>query len=84
MIMHFEHTITRDNGERLELTLKCAFQRGSMGARDSLGVPEEPDEPAAWELEEASDEDGNPVDLSEKESDQIDQFLTNLDPHDGE
>jgi len=51
----FEYKLTRENEatgeeETFELEVLFEYYKGSKGFRNSLGVPEEPDEPAGIEI----------------------------------
>lgn len=62
----FSYTL---NGVDIYVTGK--YMPPSRGYRDSLGVPEEPDEPADFEIYTVVDDEDNPVELDEKEAEQV-------------
>ena len=64
--MTFDYTLKREDCE-LEVTVHGEYHRASRGHRDSLGVPEEPDEPAEFEIDTVTDIDGNEVEVSDHE-----------------
>jgi hypothetical protein len=66
--MTFEYTLKREGGE-IEVTVHGDYHRASRGYRDSLGVPEEPDEPSCFEIDTVTDSDGNEVEVSDHELD---------------
>ena len=59
-----------------ELTVHGAeYFPPSRGYRNSMGVPEEPDEAGWWDWDFITDEDGKEVELSDEELDQVDEKL---------
>lgn len=60
-------TINR-NDEEIEVTVSGTFIPACRGARDGrFGPPIEPDEPAYFEIELASDKSGREIELTEDE-----------------
>lgn len=69
-----------DDDEVFQLTIEYTYHRAYRGARSSLGVPEEPDEPAGIEIEAILDEDGNEFEVTDSEEEEIyEACLNNLE-----
>lgn len=67
-------TIVRD-GEPLEVIVTAFWCPPERGARDSLFVLLEPDEPGGWEIDDWKLATGEPIDLTEAEVDHVAQQL---------
>lgn len=69
--MEFEYTLTREDDEgnevELQVTVSGEAVRESRGSRDRWGCPLEPDEPATFEVESVTDDDGNEIELTDDE-----------------
>ena len=74
--MEFKFTLERD--ESLEVTVKGEYDGGSLGHRDRLGVPEEPDEPEGLEIESVTDDTGNEVEITDAEYAAINDHAINM------
>jgi hypothetical protein len=68
--MQIKHTLTR-NERDVEVTIELSYSPGCRGHCDRYGAPEEPDEPASFEVETVEDEHGNDYDLSDAEYDEV-------------
>lgn len=70
-----DYNLTRENDEGDEevylLTVEYCYHSACRGYRNSLGVPEEPDEPAGVEIDSIVDADGNEFEVSEEEEEKI-------------
>lgn len=55
----------------LRLTVEGEYEAPSRGARDSLGVPEEPDDPGGFEIDTITDQYCQSPDLTDDEMDEI-------------
>lgn len=65
--VEFAFTIER-NEEQIELLIVGEYSPASKGATDGkYGPPIEPDEPDFIEIDSATDEDGNEIELTEEE-----------------
>lgn len=58
-------TYTLEDGREIVVDFSC--YGATKGYRNSLGVPEEPDEDPSIELNSITDEDGNEIKVSENE-----------------
>jgi len=56
-----------------ELTVEYEYSKAQRGARDSMGVPEEPDEPESVEILSVKDSDGKDFDLNNEERESIER-----------
>lgn len=63
----FDYELTR----KVPVTVTFSTLRPSRGRRDSLGVPQEPDDEADVEIESIKDAAGNELVLTEEESQEI-------------
>lgn len=68
--MKINFTLTR-NEKDVEVEIELCYFPASRGHRDKYGAPEEPDEPASFEVETVEDAHGNPYDLSDAEYDEV-------------
>jgi hypothetical protein len=68
--MQLKTTITRDDVE-IPVTVELTYYGGCRGHRDRYGAPEEPDEPATFEVDNAVDAKGFEYDLTDAEYDEI-------------
>lgn len=61
--------VERGDVETFDVKVKCYFEchRAHRGKRDSMGVPEEPDEPATIEFDYAQLDDGSQFELTPSE-----------------
>lgn len=57
------------------LTVKYEHSPAFRGYRNSLHVPEEPDEPEDVSIYEITDEDGKQIDLSENSLERIEEHI---------
>jgi hypothetical protein len=77
--MTFDATITRErciNGsdveEEIEIEVEYETEGASRGCRDSMGVPEEPDEDASIEITGATDKaTGEEIELTKNEEEKL-------------
>ena len=68
--MQLKFTLTR-NERDVEVTVTLEYTPASRGYRDKYGAPEEPDEPATYEIGACEDDQGNYYDLTDAEYDEI-------------
>lgn len=67
------YTIERD-GEEIEIEVEFSMSKGSRGARDEFGVPMEPDEDPACEIESTKRLDNNAdVELTPEEVTKVEE-----------
>lgn len=69
--MEFTYTLNRtdDDGNDIELEVTVIGEpiRAMRGSRDRWGCPLEPDEPATFEINSVTDEEGNEIELTDDE-----------------
>lgn len=58
-----------------EVIVEFSIHGPYRGYRNSMGVPEEPDEPLNIEIESITDEEGNKIDLVPDEEDRLAEEL---------
>jgi len=71
------YTLTRVNEtEEIEIpvVVEYSYNKAHRGHRDSMGVPEEPDEDASIEIESVKTTDGIEIEITEKEISEIEQY----------
>ena len=69
--------VTRED-EEITLSIELYYYRAYRGHRDKYGCPEEPDEPAHFEIESVQDEQGRDFDLTESEEEAVYEKANNL------
>ncbi len=68
--MKLDYTLTYNDIE-IDVTITLSYIPGSRGHRDRYGAPEEPDEPATFEVDTVEDQHGNDYDLTDSEYDEV-------------
>jgi hypothetical protein len=63
--------------QEVEVDVEFTYFKAYRGYRDSLGVPEEPDEPAHYEIDSITDLEGNEINFDDIEggTDQVEENL---------
>ncbi len=70
--IYHERNINGDDVEfEINLTIDLTYIPACRGHRDRYGCPEEPDEPAGFEITSCSDADGLEYELTDKEYDDV-------------